>query len=134
MKALKSYFLSFVLFLVFDFVWLGYVMKEFNLAQLSHMGRIQDGNFDVLLLPAVLVYVLMSVLVVQFILPRVSTHTSLLRTFWFGALAGFLVYGIFDLTNLAILRDYPIAFAAVDMAWGTFSVGLVTVLVRKLAN
>ena len=41
-----------------------------------------------------------------------------------GALFGFFAYATYDMTNLATLRDWPVAVTAVDMAWGTFSTGL----------
>jgi uncharacterized membrane protein len=41
-----------------------------------------------------------------------------------GALFGFFAYATYDMTNLATLRDWPVAVTAVDMAWGTFLTGV----------
>ena len=35
-----------------------------------------------------------------------------------GFLFGFVLYGVFDFTNLAIFTDYPLFTATVDMMWG----------------
>ena len=35
------------------------------------------------------------------------------------ALLGFTMYGVFDLTNRAILEHYPMPMVVVDMMWGT---------------
>ena len=45
---------------------------------------------------------------------------------------GLLVYGVFDMTNMAILKNYPIPFLLADMAWGTVVFGIVSVLTWKV--
>ena len=35
----------------------------------------------------------------------------------FGAFFGFVAYGTYDLTNLAVLKDWPILVTVVDLAW-----------------
>jgi uncharacterized membrane protein len=36
----------------------------------------------------------------------------------YGALFGFFTYMTFDLTNLAVLKDYPWTIAVIDIIWG----------------
>ncbi len=38
-----------------------------------------------------------------------------------GALFGLFAYATYDLTNLAVVRDWPVTLSFVDMAWGTFA-------------
>ena len=45
---------------------------------------------------------------------------------------GFVVYGIFDMTNMAILKNYPLLFAAVDMSWGTFAFIVVSAILKRV--
>jgi len=35
-----------------------------------------------------------------------------------AALFGFFSYAVYDLTNLATLRDWPLGLSLLDMAWG----------------
>lgn len=35
-----------------------------------------------------------------------------------GALLGLFAYGTYDLTNLAVLRGWPLPLSVLDMAWG----------------
>jgi uncharacterized membrane protein len=127
----KRFLTSAIAFLVLDLVWLGYVMKSFNAQQLQHIGRIVDGQFDIWLPPAVIVYILMAFLVAAFLIPSTS-GMSALGTMGWGCLMGLCVYGVFDMTNAAILKDYPMKFAVVDMAWGTFAFGAVGWIVRRV--
>ncbi|MGE3760153.1 MAG: DUF2177 family protein [Pseudobdellovibrionaceae bacterium] len=123
---LRSFLISLPLVLVGDFIWLGFVMRDFNLRQLAHIGRIEDGNFQLMYLPAIAAYLLMAASLALFSIPRAEAASSGLEAFAWGAALGLFIYGIFDMTNLAILKDYPWRFAVVDMAWGTFLYGLVT--------
>ncbi len=126
---IKQVLVAIIAFAALDFLWLGFVMKDFNLRQLSSIGRIENGKFDPLFLPASLTYILMALAVVFFVLPR--TQDTWINTLLWGSLMGFVVFGIFDLTNLAVLRGYPLPFALADIAWGTFVFGVVSVLTRK---
>lgn len=37
-----------------------------------------------------------------------------------GALFGLAAYAAFDLTGLALLKDFPLKGALIDLTWGTF--------------
>ena len=134
MGILKPFGIALVSFLVLDIAWIGIIMKKFNLNQLADIGRIENGQFDVLFRAAIPVYFLMAFLVAGFVLPRFNSASSIGQVALWGALMGFAVYGVYDLTNLAILKNYPIRFAIVDMTWGTFSFAAVTVITHKFSN
>ncbi len=123
---LKSFFASLVVILFLDFVWLGLIMKKFNLRQLGAIGRIEDGHFQILIFPSILAYLLLAFAVSQFSIPRAMVANTGLGSFVWGAALGLIIYGVFDMTNLAILRNYPVRFALADMAWGTFLCGATT--------
>ncbi len=129
---MKLYLSAVAAFAIFDLAWLGVIIKPFNMQQLSEIGRFQsDGSFDMLLPPAVVVYLLMAAAMSVFVVPTVRAASGPLAA-GKGALMGLVVYGVFDMTNLAILKDYPVPFALVDMAWGAVSFALVTLIVRRI--
>ena len=66
-----------------------------------------------------------------FVAPKIESMDSWLQVAGVGAIMGIVVYGIYDFTNLAILKKYPLAFAVADMAWGTFAFTVVTLIVKK---
>jgi uncharacterized membrane protein len=41
----------------------------------------------------------------------------------YGAAMGFVIYGVYDFTCLAIFKDWPVMMAFIDWAWGTFLCG-----------
>lgn len=128
MKTIKYFFTTLLLFIIFDFLWLGFVVKDFNLRHLSEIGRIKDGDFDLGYLPATFAYLFMALAQTVFVRPKVLSATSVTKAFYYGALMGLIIYGVYDMTNLAILKNYPLIFSIADMAWGTFVFGLVSSL------
>lgn len=103
-------------FIVLDALWLGMVMKAFYRDQLAPIARMADGGMAPNWAAAGVVYILLGLGIAAFAMPRA---TSLGTAATAGALFGFVVYGVYDFTNFATLRQWPLAVVAVDVAWGT---------------
>ena len=73
----------------------------------------------------------MGLAVALLVLPRLEPTTPLLKTFLLGATMGLIIYGVYDMTNLSILKNHPLPFVVADMAWGAFVFGAVTVITGK---
>ena len=114
MRMLSLYGLTGLVFLAVDLVWLGFVARGFYRAQLGHLLRTD------VLWPAALVFyaVYIAGILVFAVLPALDAG-SLTRALALGALLGLVAYATFDLTALALLRDFPASLVAVDLAWGT---------------
>lgn len=110
-RWIAAYFATLVAFCVLDFIWLGYVAKGFYQAQVGPLMLERPNLF-----PAAILYVLCSAGLLFFvIMPAPSLGRALLG----GAFMGLVVYGVYDLTNLAVLKGWTLPVALVDMAWGT---------------
>lgn len=111
---LKLYAACFVTFFALDLLWLGVVAKNFYQAQLGHLTREQVQW------PAALMFYLiyLAAVVALCVLPAVEQR-SLVGAVWRGALFGIAAYSAFDLTSLALLKDFPSTVVYVDLAWGT---------------
>jgi uncharacterized membrane protein len=61
-----------------------------------------------------------------------STREAVAR----GAVLGAAMYGTYDLTLLAILGPdlYPIWYATMDIAWGTFAMATVSLVMTRIAR
>jgi uncharacterized membrane protein len=93
-----------------DFLFLGIVAKGFFTSQVGNMlGEIK-------LLPAVLFYLLYVVGTVIFVSGAGSATWQ--TTLVYGALFGLFCYATFDLTALALLRNWSWPVAFVDISWG----------------
>lgn len=133
MTYIKIFFTSVVLLGFFDFIWLGFIVKNFNNQQLQNIGRLQNGEISPWPLPALIVYLLMAIALTAFASPRIFDST-LVNCFMWGALLGLCIYGVFDLTNLSILKNYPVIFALVDITWGTVLFGTTNMILFLLKD
>lgn len=119
---------------VVDFLWIGMLAQKFYVEQFGPVGRIADGKFQVIYWAAVMVYLLLAFAITAFALPKVMPEHSWTTAFIWGALLGLSVYGVYDMTNHATLTHWPLKLAFVDMAWGGFLCGVVTVIGKLLRD
>lgn len=131
-SQMKVALIAIVLFAVIDFIWLGYITSNFYGTHLAEIGRFQDGRIKPVMWAAVLVYILMTFSLVFFAMPLVASETSWMTIFLKGAALGFVIYGIYDLTNYATLEKYPLVLLFADWAWGTVLFGTVTTLTHAI--
>jgi len=119
-SILGLYALTAVTFFAVDVTWIGLVAQDFYRRNLGHLLRA-----EVLWSAAVLFYAIYIAGILVFaVLPGLEAG-SLPRAVALGAFLGLFAYATFDLTSLALLRDFPIAVVLVDLAWGTFLTGFV---------
>jgi uncharacterized membrane protein len=128
-RVLKLYLLTLPILLVVDLLWIGMVAKGFYRRQLGDLLRP-----DVRLGPALLFYALYAAALLVFAVWPAIARQSLGRAAVLGGLLGLVAYSTYDLTNLAILRNFSVAMAAVDMAWGAVVSVLVAVAAFRLAG
>lgn len=132
LKYLAVYFSFLLSFVIIDFIWLLGIAK--NLYS-DDMGSLMASEPKLLAgLGFYILYALGASIFV--ILPAISKQ-SWLYAVQYGALFGFFCYMTYDLTNLAVIRDFPMRLAFVDIAWGSavtaVSAGLAYWLVNKIA-
>lgn len=126
--TLKLYFLTLVVFLGIDAIWLGLVAPKFYRTQIGHLMA-DKAN----LLAALIFYLLFIAVLVYFVVaPGMSMpmREVILR----GALFGLVTYATYDLTNLATLRNWPVLVTVVDLLWGTFLSAATSALAVWLAG
>lgn len=97
-----------------DLVWLGVVAKGLYA---RHMGTLLRP--DVKWVPALIFYALYVTAIVVFVVMPAVERRSLGRALGFGAFFGLAAYATYDLTSLALIRDFPLIIVLVDLAWGT---------------
>jgi uncharacterized membrane protein len=116
MRAAASQFaIALASFVVLDGLWLGVLMGGFYREGLSGLARMEAGKLAPLWTVAAPVYVLLAAGTVWFPVARATSPASALV--W-GAGFGLVVYGVYDLTNMATLRGWPPLLTVVDILWG----------------
>jgi len=103
---IKNFIKIFVILILIDIIWIKVVAGK---VYKNMIRDIQKEELKVKVVPAVFVYVVMALLLLLF-------GSTNIRNF----LLGFLSYGIYDLTNLALINKFDAKFAILDMIWGGF--------------
>jgi uncharacterized membrane protein len=112
---LRMYAVGVVACFAIDVVWLGVVAKGFYQRQMGHLMRP-----DVQWAPAILFYLVYVAALVVFVAAPAAEHRSVGGAVAYGAFFGLAAYAAFDLTGLALLKEFPLGAALVDLAWGAF--------------
>ncbi len=111
---IKLYAIALPVFFAFDMLWLGVIAKDLYRKEIGHLMK------DVVNWQAAIIFYLLFILGLVFfvILPSIQKG-SLLYAILVGAFFGFITYATYDLTNLAITRDWPFMITIVDLLWGS---------------
>jgi len=119
-SLIKVYALTSLVFLAVDLLWISTVASSLYQKHLGHLL----GDKPVLL-PALLFYAVYVVGILVFaVLPALEADSPW-RAVALGAFLGFLAYATFDLTSMALFRDFSLLVAITDMVWGAVLTGSV---------
>jgi len=102
LPSLRSFIIGALLLMVIDIPWL-YINQTWAGSMIQ---TIQGSKITLRYFPALLVYLFMSYLL--------TFPTSYNEAFLMGA----CVYGVYDATNYATIKDYDPIFAVADTTWG----------------
>lgn len=126
---LKLYAIALPIFFAIDMVWLGLVAKNFYAKQIGHLMK-PDVNW----VAAIIFYLLFIVGLVVFVITPAMEKNSWLHALLLGALFGLVCYATYDLTNLAVAKDWPLLVTIVDLVWGAVLAASVSVVSYFIAK
>ena len=101
------------LLVIIDYFYLRYIGNSFG----NMIKKIQGKAMKVRMLPAAVVYMSLVAAWYVFIyldMERHNRYRNILR----AGLLGFVIYSVFDFTNLAIIESYRLDLAVLDSLWG----------------
>ena len=127
-QLIKQYLTSLLFFTLIDGFWLVFVAPKFYR---THIGHLMKPEAD--LAAASLFYLLFLVgLNVYVITPKLDKSFSTVAGY--GALFGLVSYATFDLTSVAVFKDFSYLVASVDMLWGACLCASISVLTVKFTR
>ena len=128
-QLFKLYGLTAIVFLAIDIVWLGVVASDFYQKHLGHLMR-----SDVILPAALLFYLLYVVAILVFAVLTGLESQSINSTLALGAFLGLVAYSTFDLTCLALFKNFPVKVVIIDLIWGTVLTATVAGISHKIGE
>lgn len=126
---IKLYAIALPVFFAIDMVWLGVVAKDFYRAQIGSLLR-PDVNW----MAAIIFYLIFIGGLVAFVITPAMEKGSWMHALLFGAFFGLVCYATYDLTNLAVAKDWPLLVTIVDLIWGMVLASSVSVITYFIAT
>jgi uncharacterized membrane protein len=118
-----QYLLAAIIFIVLDGMYLNFIKGYFNKQIKSIQGSdIQPNFIAVGITYAFLIYGLN-----YFIIRK---HKSIKD----AALLGLVIYGVYEFTNLSLIKNWSVLTAIIDTTWGTLLFTLTTAIVYKIMD
>jgi len=116
MLQLKHRIISSLILLILDFLWLGGFMgKRYSIM----IPKIQVVKMETNLLYAFFSYLLMLIGLNVFVLPNLNIkNINIKDCLKYGFLFGIVLYGVYDFTAAAVIKNWDIKLALVDVLWG----------------
>ncbi len=114
---IKQLLLLSVTILIVDILWLSYAVDSI---WKENVQAVQKSPLQVRKEYAILSYILIILGIWYFVQRHITSDTSTQQILFSSFLFGFVLYGVFDFTNLAIFKDYQWKAAWIDMLWGGF--------------
>ena len=129
LKYFAVYFSFLLTLIIIDLIWLLGIAK--NLYR-DEMGSLMASEPKLWAgLAFYLLYALGASIFVIF--PAISKQ-SWIYAAQYGALFGFFCYMTYDLTNLAVIRDFPMRLAFIDIIWGSAVTALSATIAYWVGN
>jgi len=118
---IKLYLVTLVTFLTIDMIWLGLIARRFYAKYLGFLLSAKP-----IWSAAILFYLLFVAGVLVFVvLPGLHVNSAK-RVLLLGTLFGLVTYGTYDLTNLALIKEWPWIVTVIDMCWGAILAAIVS--------
>lgn len=114
MYYVKIYSVMLICFFAIDLVWLGLVARDFYEKHIGFLLR-PSPNWPV----AITFYLIYITGILVFVVNPSLQSESWKKAILLGAFYGFVTYATYDLTNHAVVKDWPWIVSVVDIAWGT---------------
>lgn len=126
---IKLFAIALPVFFIIDMIWLGLIAKSFYRAQIGTLMK-SGMNWTA----AIIFYVIFITGLVVFVISPAMEKGSWTHALLFGAFFGFVCYATYDLTNLAVAKDWPLLVTLVDLAWGAVLAASVSVVTYLIAS
>jgi len=113
MDRVKLFFITFGSFLAIDAIWLTKVAPKLYKEQIGHLMA-ENPNLGA----AAAFYILYIIGLIVFVIQPALAKQSISYVLTRGALFGLVAYATFDLTCMAVFKDWPLKITLIDLTWG----------------
>jgi uncharacterized membrane protein len=114
LRYLTAYLAIAIVMVVLDMLWLGVIAKPLYQQGIGHLMAAKPK-----FMAAVMFYAIFPIGVMMFAVVPCADDATWGKTLLTGALFGFFAYATYGLSNLALLKEWPVSVSIIDTVWGT---------------
>jgi len=118
-----KYLIAAIVLVALDGVYLNLIKGHFN----SQIKAVQGSDISVNYIGAGLTYVILIFAINYFIIQRNRSPID-------AAYLGFCIYGVYELTNYALLKNWSLTTVFIDTLWGTLLFFITAFVVNKITS
>lgn len=123
-KKVISFVLTFISLVLLDYIVISTIILPLYQSNLSEILR-----QDMKIIPSLITWLIITLGISYFVTPNSKTNKD---SFIHGLLFGLVIYGVFDLTNYAILSQWTIKIVLIDVIWGMLLCGILGLINKSL--
>lgn len=116
-----EYLFSAIIFVILDGFYLNFIKTYFN----KQIKAVQGSDIKINYVAAAITYIFLIFGLNYFIIQK---HRSVKE----AALLGLVIYAVYELTNLSLLKNWSILTVFIDTIWGAVLFALTTAIVYKI--
>lgn len=131
MTNLLLLIITFIIALCLDSLWLMLFGAKLYGKFLGFITRRVNGVPTPIYSLLLLCYLLVAIGIVFLVLPKAHGHLSL--AFFWGAIFGCIVTGVYSLTNSATIQNWPAVITVLDIVMNFFVCGITSLVVAWIA-
>lgn len=123
-KKIISFLITFAILVIIDLIVISTLILPLYQDNISSILRI---NPDIA--SSLIAWFLITLGIVYFVNPNSKNKK---QSFGRGAILGLVIYGVYDLTNYAIIQNWKISMVIIDIIWGMFLCAGISVINKSL--
>ena len=117
---LKQLLLLGIIFIIVDAGFLYLMSNNFQ----TMIKKIQGSPLKMKLIPTIACYIILVSSLYYFVIYKKGSYLD-------AFLLGFFIYGVYETTNMAILKDWSLKVGLIDLSWGGFLFLITTYLYKN---
>ena len=125
---LKLIFNILKIFLIMIILDIPYLYSDFA-GYKGMISDIQGSDIKVKLIPAIITYLIMAFALYNFVIKNMNL--DLRNKIISAALLGFVIYGVYDFTNMATIEKWKYNQSIIDLIWGPILYALSAFIYEK---
>ncbi len=120
LKFLKIAAASIVIFILLDLIWIAVIASKSYSSSLGFLANLDSKGKVIFNIPiGVFVQATLSLGLSFVIGMALQLDNRLIVSVCTGAFVGFVIYVVYDFTNLSFVKGWPLWISLIDAAWGT---------------